>query len=105
MVLAPEGRPSLARGASPWNQDHNSAEAPEGRQNSRAASVALRGWVLSGRWSQGLAPLANDSRPSGAPNGTATRVTCNSYFSGAANTCTQYRSPASFFATASPTSV
>ncbi len=53
MVSAPEGRPSLARGVNPWD-----LAAPPGLGAS------------SGVGFQGLTPLANNGRPSGAENRT-----------------------------------
>src|SRR5206468_2552163 len=59
-VSAPEGRPWVARGASPWEPWPRKGSAPEGRQ-----TVAPPGlWLLAGN--QGLAPLATHGRPSGA---------------------------------------
>src|SRR5581483_7056724 len=61
-VSAPEGRPSLARGVSPWSNAPAGRPAPTGRQ-----SLSPRwGFDLWGRLFQGLTPLANNCRPVGA---------------------------------------
>ncbi len=73
--FAPEGRQSIARGVSPWNEIRSlclSTQAPEGRQK----SIPNRGFCRpsGARWTlkwclspiQGLTPLATNVRPSGA---------------------------------------
>jgi hypothetical protein len=61
-LLAPEGRRSLARGVSPWIPAPIKQPAPEGRQHCRPSGANTQ----MGTPLQGLTPLANDRRLSGA---------------------------------------
>ena len=66
---APEGRQSVARGASPWERRHHTRKPRRGeRTGARFASLSpLRGLRTGlARTDQGLAPLAIDCRPFGA---------------------------------------
>ncbi len=66
VLVAPEGRPLLARGFSPWSRLAPAVlVAPEGRP--WRGRPPLRGYTPITRFpSQGLKPLANNGRPSGA---------------------------------------
>jgi ABC-type transport system involved in cytochrome c biogenesis permease subunit len=69
--LAPEGRPSIARGVSPWEFDQYTTQAPKGRHSETAPnySVAPPGLAsCRGLIVQGLTPLAIDCRRSAAVN-------------------------------------
>lgn len=67
-LVAPEGRPSVARGVNPWRQAAQRSQALEGRQrcDSDPTLPPLRGSPAEIVRVQGLAPLASDGRPSGA---------------------------------------
>ncbi len=65
----------FARGVSPWGREATQPQAPKGRQNraARNPSPAAHCRPYRGsqkrearRWVQGLTPLANHFRPSGA---------------------------------------
>src|SRR5262245_14493019 len=61
MVSAPQGRPLLARGVNPWIR-----ASLRPRPAGAAVTIAPPGLALLRRLSQGLTPLANNGRPSGA---------------------------------------
>src|SRR4051794_37363087 len=71
--FAPQGRPLIAWGGSPWNTDLSEPPPRGGGRLDGTATIALpglAGWECTARAGpQGLSPLAIDGRPYGAKRG------------------------------------